>query len=106
MGSRSFAWALGIVVVACGGQPAQKANAPAPAESKQEDAGVTDAAGPAERPFAGSANDATQLIQQALEKKTDAMNDCVKQFRFRKHLAHERIDVAVGIDQEGHVLGV
>src|SRR2546423_9265422 len=106
MGSRSFAWVLGFVVFACGGKPAPQASAPAATETKQEDAGTTDAGGAPERPFAGSANEATQLIQQALEKKTDAMNDCVKQFRFRKHLAHERIEVAVGIDQEGHVLGV
>jgi hypothetical protein len=105
MGSRSLVWALGFVVVACAGKPAQQASTPAPESKEDAGAPVVDA-GPPPRPFAGSAAEATQLIQQALEKKMDGMNECVKQFRYRKHLAHERIEVAVGIDQEGHVLGV
>ena len=30
----------------------------------------------------------------------------MKEYRFRKHLAHERVEISVGIDQEGRILGV
>jgi hypothetical protein len=111
-----------IACVACGGGGAPEAAAPKPTNSSSDggeaaqsqssassasgSAGGAQADGGQSRPFAGSVAEATQLIQDALEKQTDAMADCVKRFRFRKHLAHERVDVAVGIDQEGHVLGV
>jgi hypothetical protein len=106
---RSWSFVIGLVVAACGSNPAPQAGAPS--ATTDADAAVpasADDAGPpaAARPLAKSAAEATQLIQQALDTKTDAVQACVKQFRFRKHLAHERVDIAVGIDQEGHVLGV
>src|SRR5438105_3910727 len=98
MRSRNGEWALLLLlfVFACGGNRAGDAPTTAKPETKAApDAGTSAADAGAERPFAGSANDATQLIQQALDKFTDDMNKCVKEFRFRKHLAHERVDVAV-----------
>jgi outer membrane biosynthesis protein TonB len=95
-----------VLLVACGGgqKPASEATAP---EKKEADAGATsaDAGAPAEKPFAGSASEATQLISSVIDKKSDAIGKCVKEYRYRKHLAHERVDVSVGIDQDGHVLG-
>lgn len=87
----------------------------APATPQAADARPTGADGGAlsaqdggapERPFAGSATEATQLIGMAVDKKSDAVNACIREYRFRKHLAHERVEVQVGIDQEGHLLGV
>ncbi|HEY8078272.1 MAG TPA: hypothetical protein VIF62_29290 [Labilithrix sp.] len=109
MGSRIAV--LFVTLAACGngGAPAPTT----PAQDKTASAGdagatpaATDAGASGDKPFAGSASEATELIQAALDKNTDAVNECVKQFRYRKHLAHERIEVAVGIDQDGHVLGV
>lgn len=118
-----LAVSAGVGLGACGGGGAPNAVAPANPSADGGGSGASGASGASggsgaaeggaadggsgsARPFAGSAGEATELIQNALEKRTDAMNECVKQFRYRKHLAHERVEVAVGIDQEGHVLGV
>lgn len=95
-----------VCLVACGaGQKPASEAAPTP-EKKQADAGAPGDAGPAaEKPFAGSPSEATQLISNAIDKKSDAIGKCVKEYRYRKHLAHERVDISVGIDQDGHVLG-
>jgi len=107
---RSRIAVLFVMLIACGGNPTPAPSAPSQ-DKTDADAGTTAApadagGGSSERPFAGSATAATELIQAALDKNSDAVNECVKQFRYRKHLAHERVEIAVGIDQEGHVLGV
>jgi hypothetical protein len=61
---------------------------------------------PVERPFAGSVAEATSLISAAVDKKQDDIASCIREFRFRKHIAHERVAVSFGIDQEGRLLGV
>lgn len=103
---RSLVVSTLVLLVACGGgqKPASEATAP---EKKDADGGAApaDAGAPAEKPFAGSASEATQLISNVIDKKSDAIGKCVKEYRYRKHLAHERVDVSVGIDQDGHVLG-
>ena len=63
-------------------------------------------AGPPEKPFAGSAGEATELITQAVDQKQDAVAHCVQEYRFRKHLAHEKVSINIGIDQEGRLIGV
>jgi hypothetical protein len=94
-------------LAACGAsQPAPVTSAP---DTKAADAGAPADAGAAtapERAFAASPGEATQLISAAIDTKTDAIGKCVRDFRFRKHLAHERVAISVGIDQEGRVLGV
>jgi hypothetical protein len=60
----------------------------------------------ADRPFAGSAAEATQLITDAVDKKQNEIAKCVQQYRFRTHLAHEKVAVNIGIDQEGRLIGV
>lgn len=100
---------LAIVLTACGGGSSQPAANPAPADakaaSKAADAGAADAA-PAERPFAGSVSDATQLISVAIDKKNDDVAKCVREYRVRKKLEGKRVAVSMGIDQEGRLLGV
>jgi hypothetical protein len=94
------------LAVACGAsKPAPATSAP---DTKAADAGApADAAAAApERAFAASPGEATQLISAAIDTKTDAIGKCVREFRFKKHLAHERVAISVGIDQEGRVLGV
>jgi hypothetical protein len=66
--------------------------------------GGADAAS-AERPFAGSPGEATQLISAAIEKRAPDVSKCVTEYRARKKLPHERVELTVGIDQEGRLLG-
>jgi outer membrane biosynthesis protein TonB len=73
-------------------------------------AATTDAAAPgtpaAEHPFAGSAAEATQLISGAVDRKSSSVQRCVGEYRKRKQLPRERVAISVGIDQEGHLIGV
>lgn len=97
-------------LIACSGTP-KDANAPKPdpgagdasSAAASADAGVD--AGP-EKPFAKSAAEATQLITDAVDKKQAGIAKCVQQYRFRTHLAHDKVSVNIGIDQEGRLIGV
>lgn len=105
----SLSCLVGSLVVACGAARTPDGGAATPSSSAASDAGaprVPEAGAKAERPFAGSAQEATQLISDIIDRKTDAIARCVKEYRQRKHLAHERVEISVGIDQEGNVLGV
>jgi hypothetical protein len=60
---------------------------------------------PEERPFAASGAQATQLIGDVLDKRQVEMNKCISEYRARKNLPHERVEVSVGIDQNGRLIG-
>lgn len=106
---------IGILVcgaVACSGGAQKDASAPK-ADPATADAGagatsIADAGTSADggKPFAGSASEATQLITDAIDKKQGAVAKCVQEYRFRTHLAHEKVSVNIGIDQEGRLIGV
>lgn len=101
---------LCALLLACGGgkdaaHPAPDPSASVDAGEVEPEAGTVDA-GASERPFAGSAAEATQLITEAVDKKQEALAKCVQQYRFRKHLAHEKVSINIGIDQEGRLMGV
>lgn len=101
---------LGLVAVACGGsgQTGAQANGPQPAakEGEAADAGADAASAAPERPFAGSATEATQLISNVVDKYTDPVSKCVHDYRARKNLPRQRVELSVGIDQDGKLLGV
>lgn len=98
-------------VVACGGG-SKDANAPKPEASTAESPAKTDEPADAgadagsDRPFAASATEATQLITDAVDKRQSAVAKCVQEYRFRTHLAHAKVSVSIGIDQEGRLIGV
>lgn len=46
------------------------------------------------------------MITDAVDKKQSEVAKCVQQYRFRTHLAHEKVSVNMGIDQEGRLIGV
>ena len=46
-----------------------------------------------------------QLIGAALDKNAPEVKKCVAEYRTRKKLPHERVEISVGIDQEGRLLG-
>ena len=111
----ALAFAGLVVVAACGARSAPPATLPqegalaskgASAEGRADGgAAVADAASPPAKPFAGSAIEATQLIGIAIDKNAAAMKKCIGEYRARKKLPHERVEVSVGIDQEGRLLG-
>jgi len=102
---------LGLVVAACGGRGAGGPSTPPGAAAAKDgsasgaaDAGAPDAAPPA-KPFAGSPTEATQLIGDAIDKNGAEIKKCVGDYRARKKLPHQRVEISVGIDQDGRLLG-
>ena len=63
-------------------------------------------AAPPEHPFAKNAVEATSLIDDAINSRADGLGKCVDAARARRKSAHEKLVVEVGIDEEGHMLGV
>ncbi|MBX3263753.1 MAG: hypothetical protein KIS78_19860 [Labilithrix sp.] len=94
---------LSLANACAGGKGAPASGASAPIADDDADAG-SDAG--QERPFAGSAAEATTLISAAVDKKGSAIGACVRDFRARKNLLRERVTVSFGIDMEGTLLGV
>jgi hypothetical protein len=94
------------VLVACGGARTDTgSSAPAsPIASAASDAGA--AAPSAERPVAKDTGDAVRMISEAVDERKEGMAGCVREYRFRKHLAHAKVEVQIGIDQDGRILGV
>lgn len=75
-----------------------------PGGTTAADGGAADA-GPTERPFAGSPTEATQLVSAAIDKYRAEVGACVNAYKTRKKLGRARVEVQVGIDQEGNLLG-
>ena len=102
---------IALGTVACSPGKAQDAgsNGPThPTTKDASDAGGSAAggdAGPAPRPFAGSATEASQLIGSAVDKGAVQVQKCVADYRTRKNIPHERVTISMGIDQEGRLLG-
>ena len=68
--------------------------------------GATAASAPAEKPFAKTPEEATTLIDEAVTSRAAPLSRCVEELRTRKKDAHAKVTVEIGIDQEGHLLGV
>jgi hypothetical protein len=96
-----------LTCVACGPQ------SPAPTSATAKETGADGSArtkdggaAPEERPFAGSTAEATSFISTVVDNKHTEIATCVREFRVRKKMAHDRVAVSFGIDQEGKLLGV
>ncbi|WP_394844067.1 hypothetical protein LZC95_44315 [Pendulispora brunnea] len=78
--------------------------------SKEENAGnpSVPAGGGAktQRPFANTAQEATEFIDEALETRHVEVEKCVAAARERRKSPHAEIIVELGIDQEGTLIGV
>jgi hypothetical protein len=83
--------------------------APAPSDSSTAataaDAGAV-AAAPDAKPFAHNAEEATSFIDDAITSRSNDLVACVNDARTRRKDIHAKIVVEIGIDQEGHLLGV
>lgn len=97
-----------VVCSACAGAGSNAANGAAPASKDAADtgSGVHDAGSTNEPPFASSTLEATNMISAAVDTKGRQIGACVREYRVRKNLAHERVSISFGIDQEGKLLGV
>jgi hypothetical protein len=105
---RAGAYVVLSLSMACGASRARRDEA-APAPRTGSDAGIagTDAAPPAvERPFASTPLEAQRMIQEQIDSRSSALWKCVEAYRTTSADAHKAIVVDVGIDQEGHLLGV
>ena len=109
---RSSVAIVALILAGCGGS-GDKATTPTasiPDASVSTDAGAVsassvDAAAPAPaKPFASSPMEATQLIGTAIDSRAPAIKKCVAEYRTRKKLPHDRVEITVGIDQEGRLL--
>ena len=98
---------LAFVALACAGGP--DPSTPDPTKPATSAAGASPpSSGPAqpvERPFAASAAQATDLIGDVLDKRSGPMNKCIAEYRTRKNLPNERVEISVGIDQNGLLIG-
>lgn len=99
---RALVWIL--FVAGCAGGAASPTASPAGTASAPASAPAPSASS-AERAFAGSPLEATQLIGAVLEQRSVEMNKCIAEYRKRKNLPHERVEVSVGIDQNGKLIG-
>src|SRR5271169_3194740 len=61
---------------------------------------------PPEHPFAATSLDATNMIDAAIDARAAQLVKCVEAARPRRKDPHAKILVEVGLDQEGHLLGV
>jgi hypothetical protein len=77
----------------------------ATASATAPDAGSPAAAADA-RPFAHNAEEATSFIDDAITSRSNDLVTCVNDARTRHKDIHAKIVVEIGIDQEGHLLGV
>lgn len=105
-----FSMSLAFVALAgaaCAGSPAPSAADPTKPATTAAGASAPAAspAQPAERPFAASAAQATELIGDVLDKRSGPMNKCISEYRTRKNLPNERVEISVGIDQNGILIG-
>lgn len=99
----SFALTVLVVVSGCAGRTPDAAPATSPGDAA---AGPSDKSAPVVRPFAASSAEATQLIGAAIDQNEPAVNRCVREHRARKKMPRERVELSVGIDQEGKLLGI
>jgi hypothetical protein len=61
---------------------------------------------PPEHPFAATSLEATNLIDAAIDARASGLVKCVEAARPKRKNPHAKILVEVGLDQEGHLLGV
>lgn len=100
-----------FVCSACGGggsnAPARVAPPAASPDGGASSAAEASTAPPAEaKPFAKTGAEATTLIDDAIEKRREAVSACVHDARKRRNDPHAKVEFDIGIDQEGVLIGV
>jgi hypothetical protein len=134
VGSRVVWAVLAMIAIGCGGSPKSAPSSPgsaggpltpAPGDSgappavassvvpdatataaSTAPAGASAAPPPPAHPFASTAAEATSLIDDAITSRASELLQCVDTARARRKDPHARLVIEVGIDEEGHMLGV
>ncbi len=81
-------------------------SAPAGAASASSTPGTPPTPAPPAHPFANSPDEATSLIDDAITSRANELGACVDAARARRKTPHAKLVLEVGIDEEGHMLGV
>jgi hypothetical protein len=106
---------LGAVDAADAGSAAAAPSTAVPSSSSATTGGAPAPAGSAAasatppaptHPFASNAAEATSLIDDAITSRVNDLSQCVEDARARRKSPHAKLVVEVGIDEEGHMLGV
>jgi hypothetical protein len=115
--------AVAFLAAACGGsQPgvsvstaATGSPAPAPAPTPSHSSALTPTPAPAPapapappppHPFAATSAEATSLIDAAIDERASTLFPCIAAARSRRKNPHEKIQIEVGLDEQGHLMGV
>jgi hypothetical protein len=61
---------------------------------------------PPEHPFAATSSEATSLIDAAIDSRSQSLIPCIVAARARRKNAHDKIQIEVGLDEQGHLMGV
>jgi hypothetical protein len=61
---------------------------------------------PPEHPFAATSAEATSLIDAAVDSRASSLFPCVVAARAHRKNPHEKIQIEIGLDQEGHLMAV
>jgi hypothetical protein len=96
----------GGAVLATADASAPSATPPASAPGATATDATPAAPPPPAHPFANNAVEATSLIDDAINSRANELGQCVDAARTRRKEAHARLVLEVGIDEEGHMLGV
>jgi hypothetical protein len=97
--------ALPLAILGCAGAGA-KVDEPRAVHDAGPTAAPTAPPAASERPFASTALEAQSLIQKQIDEKRKALWKCVEDYRARIGDPHRAVTVDIGLDQEGHLIGV
>jgi hypothetical protein len=61
---------------------------------------------PPDHPFAATASEATALIDAAVDSRSSSVTPCIMAARAHRKNPHDKIQVEIGIDEQGHLFGV
>jgi hypothetical protein len=96
----------GAASAAMTGAAPSTGTAPGGGATPATSAGSAAASAPVEKPFAKTPEEATTMIDEAVTSRAAPLSRCVEELRTRKKDVHAKVTVEIGIDQEGHLLGV
>ena len=96
----------GTASTATGSAAPSEGTAPGGGATPAASASAAAASTPTEKPFAKTPEEATTLIDEAVTSRAAPLSRCVEALRARKKDVHAKVTVEIGIDQEGHLLGV
>ena len=61
---------------------------------------------PPPHPFAATSAEATSLIDAAIDERASSLFPCITAARTRMNKPHQKIQIQVGLDEQGHLMGV